>query len=292
MELLNIIPLGITSYGWSAILIFALSLVLTYLIGQRRVQSGKAGLGCVVAGYTFLVVFIIMVFAVTITMGVGSSIYSTSKLIANGKRYQAEVVSYTSHESFDSDSRTTTTMYTPVVTFTTSSGKLVEHTFSYSSSSRPTVGDYIPVYYDEEINDAVSFGFGGIALFIGSLLMMVIMVFLFLGIVLYALNYDMSWYLGVVKYVGLNFFIPIIMILFDGLLVYGLFYGEEVPWFVSGILVFFILVLTMGIWGYIKMIRTSNIEWVRTGTGSWSGVAVPKEPEANENKDTWIKRND
>ncbi len=167
---------------------------------------------------------------------------------------------------------------------------LVAHTLSYSSSSQPTIGATVTVYYDETSKDSVSFGFGTLALFFGALLMMVVLVFAFWGILLYAMNYKMEYYLNVIKYIGLPFFIPIVMILFDGLLIYALFYGNEVPLFVSGILVFFILMLTLGIWGYIKMIRTHDMVWKKTGPTSWAANPVPKKTK-KEKASTWIKRN-
>lgn len=289
MTAFTAIFMGLSLYGWSGILAVLFGLWLAYQIGQRRLRAGKEGLGCLGFGYVFLVVTILMVFAISLTIGVGSSLYKSTKLLMNGQRYEAKVISYSSYESYDSDAGTTTTMFTPTVEFTTSSGNSIQHTLSYSSSSKPTIGDDVTVYYDEVSQKGMSFGFGAIALFFGALLMMVILVFAFLGILLYAMNYDMSYYKKVVQYLGLTFLIPLIMILFDGLLVYALFYGNKVPWFVSGLIVFFILMLTLGIWGYIKMIRTSDMVWEKTGPGSWAANPVPKKVKHVKGS-SWIKR--
>ncbi|MDH6599760.1 hypothetical protein M2306_000454 [Myroides gitamensis] len=290
MILFSMIFLSLTLYGWSGVLALLFGLWLTYKIGQRRLHAGKGGLGCLGFGYVFLVVTIVMVFAISITIGMGSSLYKTTQLVVNGQRYEAKVISYSSYESHDADAGTTTTMFTPTVEFTTLSGVLVAHTLSYSSSSQPTIEATVTVYYDETSKDSVSFGFGTFALFFGTLLMMVVLVFALWGILLYAMNYKMEYYLNVIKYIGLTFFIPIVMVLFDGLLIYALFYGNEVPLFVSGILVFFILMLTLGIWGYIKMIRTHDMVWKKTGPTSWAANPVPKKTK-KEKASTWIKRN-
>lgn len=288
MAVFTVIFLGLTLYGWSGILAVLFGFWLTYQIGQRRLRAGKGGLGCLGLGYVFLVVTILMVFAISMTIGVGTSLYKSTQLVINGQRYQAKVISYSSYESHDSDAGTTTTMFTPTVEFITSSGTPIQHTLSYSSSSKPSIGDRVTVYYDEVSQKGMSFGFGAIALFFGALIMMVILVFAFWGVLCYAMNYDMAYYKKVVQYLGLTFLIPLIMILFDGLLVYALFYGNKVPWFVSGLIVFFIFMLTLGIWGYIKMIRTSDMVWEKTGPGSWGANPVPK--KVKQVKDSWIKR--
>lgn len=289
MAVFTVIFLGLTLYGWSGILAVLFGLWLTYQIGQRRLRAGKGGLGCLRFGYVFLVVTILMIFAISMTVGVGTSLYKSTKLLMNGQRYEAKVISYTSYESHDSDAGTTTTMFTPTVEFTTSSGNPIQHTLSYSSSSKPTIGDPVTVYYDEVSQKGMSVGFGAIALFFGALIMIIILVFAFWGVLCYAMNYNMTYYIKVVQYLGLNFFVPLLMILFDGLLIYALFYGNEVPWFVSGILVFFILMLTAGIWGYIKMIRTSDMVWEKTGPGQWSAISVPKKTKQAKDS-SWIKR--
>lgn len=287
MVLFSVISLALTPYGWGGIVALVIGLLLTYMIGQRRVSEGKGNLGCLGFGYVFLVITILMTFALSITWGIGSSIYKTITIVSNGQRYEAKITSFSSYESYDSDTGNYTTMYTPTVSFVTSSDEKVTHTLSYASSSRPDIGNSMVVYYNPILKDSVSFGFGTWALFIGALIMATVFLFAFWGVLLYAMNYKMDKYFTKLKFIGIHFFIPFIMILFDGLLLYALLYGNEVPIYVSGILVFFILVLTLGIWGYIKMIRSSDIVWTKTGPGKWGGHAVPKMPKKN----SWIKRN-
>ena len=289
MLLFHRVPLALTTYGWSGVVALLVGLLLTYKIGQRRVQSGKESLGCLGFGYVFLVVSILMVFAIGSAIGVGSSIYKSTQLLLHGQRYPAKVISYTTYESHDSDAGTTTTMFTPTLEFTTASGQLVEHTVSYSSSSKPTIGEFVTVYYDEVTQKGMSFGFGALALFVGALIFMVTLVFVFWGVLLYAMNYDMTNYFHRAKFIGVTFFIPLLMILFDGLLIYALFYGNKVPFFVTALLVFFILVLSLAIWGYIKMIFTHDIAWEQTGPNSWGGHPVPKKKKKEIGG--WMKRN-
>lgn len=291
MLLFHGIPLALTAYSWSGIVALFLGLLLTYKIGQRRVQSGKESLRYLGFGYVFLVVTILMIFAIGSAIGVGSSLYKSTKLFIHGARYQAKVVSYTSYESHDSDAGTTTTMFTPTLEFTTTSGQLVEHTISYSSSSKPTIGELVTVYYDEVTQKGVSFGFGALALFVGALIFMIALVFAFWSVLLYALNYDMTNYFHRAKFIGVTFFIPLLMILFDGLLIYALFYGNKVPVYVMALLVFFILVLSLAILGYIKMIFTHDIAWEQTGPASWGGHPVPEKTKKQQEKGGWMKRN-
>lgn len=291
MMLFHGVPLALTTYGWTGIVALLVGLLLTYKIGQRRVQSGKESLGFLGFGYVFLVVTILMVFAIGSAIGVGSSLYKSTQLLLHGQRYPAKVISYTSYESHDSDAGTTTTMFTPTLEFTTTSGQLVKHTVSYSSSSKPTIGEFVTVYYDEVTQKGMSFGFRALALLFGSLIFMVTLAFAFWGVLLYAMNYNMTNYFHRAKFIGVTFFIPLLMILFDGLLIYALFYGNKVPFFVTALLVFFILVLSLAIWGYIKMILTHDVAWEQTGPNSWGGHPVPKKTKKQQEKGGWMKRN-
>ncbi len=62
------------------------------------------------------------------------------------------------------------------------------------------------------------------------------------------------------------------MIGFDALLTYAIFHGNEVPIWVSGLLVFFILMLTLGIWAYLKMIISKGTPVMRkVAPNKWEG---------------------
>lgn len=67
------------------------------------------------------------------------------------------------------------------------------------------------------------------------------------------------------------------MVLFEGVMIYALFNGEDKPIWVYVVLVFFIVVLAMGIWGYMRSIAANKItntakhekgkQWVGTKKG-------------------------
>lgn len=48
------------------------------------------------------------------------------------------------------------------------------------------------------------------------------------------------------------------MIGFNALLIYGIFYGNDVPVWVTIMLMFFVFMLTLGVMGYLKMIFTKD----------------------------------
>ena len=80
------------------------------------------------------------------------------------------------------------------------------------------------------------------------------------------------------------------MIGFEALLIYAFLYGNEVPTFASAILVFFIIVLGLSIWAYLKMtfFSKAKLKWEKTGTGSWSADWVQEDDE--ENKDQLVEK--
>ncbi|MFD0701402.1 DUF3592 domain-containing protein, partial [Myroides pelagicus] len=177
----------LTSFGWGVILTILFSFWVTYKIGQRQLNAGKGGMGCLGFGYTFLVVVCVIGMSLGGVIGIGSSIYTKAKVLMNGASYTSKVVNYTSYDSYDSDSGSYTTMYTAVVEFTTNEGDVVTYSPSYSSSSKPTIGSYIKVFYDGSTNKAMDFSVGSIVLFIGSLLLMTVLLFVFFGILLFAI---------------------------------------------------------------------------------------------------------
>lgn len=289
---MSYLPLVFTLYSGARILILLFSLWLTFkmttVIGKRNVIEGRGRINRFRVVYVFIVVYFLLGLALGLILALSSKIYADATFFVQGDYYNAKVVSYDSHQS--RASRSSQTMYTPVVEFQTRAGENVLHKLSYSTSTKPQLGDRISLFYKEKTNEAVSFGFITTLLFLGSCLLLVFLLYLLWGALLYATDAEMQRYNRVIKFVGLCIIIPAIMIFFEGLLIYALFYGNKVPWYVSLILVLFILILMFGIWGYIKMIMSNDIKWVRTGRGSWSGVAVPKESAADKKRNTLIKR--
>ena len=82
----------------------------------------------------------------------------------------------------------------------------------------------------------------------------------------------MEGYKTVVSKIGFVFFIPFLMIGFNALLMYGIFFGNSVPGFVTALLVFFSLALTLATWGYFKTIIVKGEPTMRrVGHNRWVG---------------------
>lgn len=284
MELLFIFyPLAITSYGYAIILGLLYCFWLTFRIGKRIKESKGTSLGCFGFGYVFLVVGCIATFALAGLLVLGDTVYDKTRTFTKGHKYEAVYYDYTSYESYDSESGNTSTMYTPIIRFTTEEGQLMEKTLGYSSSSRPDIGSKVTVYFDSDRSDIAVLSLGIIAMSLGVTLFFSIIIFVFAGITIYAMGYSMKRYKEIASYVGINILVPFLMVLFDGLLIYVLFDGEEKPIWVNLVVGFFALVLTLSIWAYIKAVVGKEIKWVKTGTGSWSGEVVEKSDSKRDN---------
>lgn len=97
-------------------------------------------------------------------------------------------------------------------------------------------------------------------------------VFLVAGIIRYAIGRSMEGFYAIVSSVAFYFLIPVIMIGFDIMLVYAIFYGNKVPWFATALLVFFVLMLSLAIVGYLRMIFTKGKPTMRrVGPNRWEG---------------------
>lgn len=233
---------------------------LTYKILKRTYSGKNEKIGCVAAGYIYLIVVSISSLAIGGTVTLSMMLVSKVQTVSNGDKYEARVVSFTSYESRNSDDNGYTTMYTPTVHFTTRSGEVVEYELDYSSSGRPTLGDKHTVYYDDINERVTTFGLGTVALILAFGAMIAILVYLFIGMMIYAMNWSMTRYKDIGVIIGLAVILPLFMILFDGAMIYALFNGEEKPMWVNVILVFFTLVLTIAIWAYLKNIYGDGIK--------------------------------
>ncbi|EHO15117.1 DUF3592 domain-containing protein [Myroides odoratimimus] len=232
---------------------------LTYKIIKRSSRNGTKT-GCLGIGYIYLIVASISSLAIGGTVALTMMIITKTQTVYKGDKYEARVVSYTSYESRNSDDNGYTTMYTPTVHFTTRGGEVVEYELDYSSSGMPTVGDQHTVYYDETNEHVTTFGLGTVALILAFGVMIVILVYLFVGMVIYAMNWSMDRYKEIGAFLGLAIVLPLIMILFDGAMIWALFDGKDKPLWVNIILVFFSLVLTLAIWGYLKNIYGDGLK--------------------------------
>lgn len=232
---------------------------LTYRIIKRRSAEKNEKMGCMSIGYLYLIVLSISALAIGFSVMFSISVVNKIDTIRLGQKYEAIVVSFTSYEKQNSDDNGYTTMYTPTVHFTANSGDVVEYELDYSTSGLPIVGEKYTVYYDEVNERVTTFSFGGIVLIFVAFIAIAILVFVFLGMVFYAMNWSMTRYKEIGVFVGLGIVVPLIMFLFDGALIWALFNGEEKPTWVYFVLILFILGLSGGLLGYLKMIYSKGI---------------------------------
>lgn len=237
---------------------FLLTVWMTYKIIKRSRQKSKETIGCVTVGYIYVIVASISVLAIGGTMALSTMIIDRANILYSGEKHEAKIISYTRETRYSFSQNRDIIMYTPSVEFTSSDGKILVFEIDYSSNEVPQIGDRQKVYYDKVNEQVTTVGFGVIALLIGGTIMIGILVYLFVGMLFYALNRSMVRYKEVGLYIGLVIIIPLLMIAFDGVLLYTLMnsHGESI--WVSAILVFFIFVLTLSVIGYFKTILKSD----------------------------------
>lgn len=239
----------------------AVSILMVFFVIKRLGKSG-----CMTYGYAGLVIFSINLFTVFSLYFAFTTTNQVYAVLTSGEKYNAEVISYTTETHYDSDDGSSYTMDTPTVRFTTKQGETIERELDFSTSDI-TVGDTYNVNYNAETGAVITLGFNLIIKVVGSFLFLFIFTFLFIGVIMYALGYNMEGYKSLVAQIGFKFFIPLLMIGFNALLIYGIFYGNDVPVWVTLMLVFFVVMLTLGIVGYFKMMfakDTSENETVST----------------------------
>lgn len=245
----------------------AINIYITYLFRKRFNPNS----GCMAFGYFGAVIFCINLFCIFSWLFFTSSVEEVFTSFTSGDDYTAKVVSYTTEQHYDSDDGTYTDMHTPTVRFVTKEGIEVEKELDFSTSGLE-VGDTYEVNYNKENDSVITKGFTMYIKLAGSFIFCFILTFLFVGQIQYIRNKSMDKFYHILQVVGFYFFIPFLMIGFDALLIYALFNGNEIPLAITLVLLFFILVLTLGIYGYIKsMYRKGLPKMRRTGPGRWSG---------------------
>ena len=230
----------------------AITLLILYFVLRRL---GKKG--CMTAGYIGLVIFSINSLTFTSWFFMSSITIDVYSVLTSGENYTAKVVSFTSERRRDSDDGGYTTMYTPTVIFKTQKDSVLTKTLSFSTSSLE-IGDTYRVNYNTNTGKVITLGFTLVMKFIGSFIFCLIFSFLFLGILLYAFGYSMSGYKTLVSKIGFYFLIPFFMIGFTCLMIYGILFGNDVPFWVTLVLIFFSFVLVLATLGYIKMLYTKG----------------------------------
>ncbi|MDH6309135.1 hypothetical protein M2451_001706 [Dysgonomonas sp. PFB1-18] len=268
--------------SYTILTLIAFSIWMTTRINKRLERKS----GCIGFGYVSLVIFCISGFAIAITLILFTYVGENLNTFINGDKYIATITNYTSTEKEDSEGDMRT-YYTLIFSFTTNEGVEITKSSGNSSTGVPQIGEKIEVYYDVK-NDKV-FQPGAMVIIgtVGMLIMCVVLLFSFVGIIRFAFGYDMSGFWKICQKFGTIFFIPFIMIAFDALLIYALFHKKQ-PFWVEILLGFFILMLTLGCWGYIKsIVEKGPPKWKRTSETSWS--ADWEDEDEDEDEDNWDK---
>ncbi|WP_169630291.1 hypothetical protein [Flavobacterium sp. ASW18X] len=195
------------------------------------------------------------------------SVANTYVVLTSGTTYKALVIGTEySHTNGDNERR-----YAPIVEFTTENGERIKRKLNHSESEI-SVGDTYTINYNEETDMVITMGFTLVITLVGSFIFVLIFSVLFYAQIHLVLGKDVGVLKELLSKVGFNFLIPFLMIAFDALLIYALFYGNRISLFGIIILLFFILILTLAIVGYISNILNKGRPTLRrTGLGRWSG---------------------
>ena len=244
----------------------AVSLVLTYFIIKRMGKSG-----CMTYGYVALLIVCINSMAIGSMFFMYSASHDIYSVITSGENYTSTVISFTSEVHYDSDDGSSYIMYTPTVRFITKDNRIIVRELDFSTSSMD-VGDSYKVNYNAETDKVIVLGFTLAIKLVGAFIFCFIFSFLFVGIIMYAFNRDMKAYTALVSKIGFYFFVPFLMIGFNLLLIYGIFFGNTVPFWVTLLLIFFVFMLTLATFGYLKMMfLKGEPKMKQVSPGKWTG---------------------
>lgn len=255
----------ITPAGMVFLFLIAFSIWITVMVKKRMEMNS----GCLSFGYIALLIFSISTLAIGATAILVSYIGANLYTFVKGERYTAIVTDYTSEERED-DEGDLSTYYYAQLAFVTDAGKRITVEDS-SSVGEPQIGEEYTIYYNASDGKKFVWSAAFPIMTCGLLMMSSILLVAFYGIMRYALGFEMKGFWKFLQNFGSVFFIPFVMICFDLLLIYGLFHKTQPLW-VYVLLSFFILVLTLAIWGYIKMtIKKGSLKWEKRSDGSWTG---------------------
>ena len=267
----------LTPIGYAFLGIIFFSLWITQKIAKRR----DSKLGCIGFGYLALVVFCISMFAVMITYVTLEFTVKKTDMLINSKSYTAQVIDFREEQSIDSEGYPTTSYY-PILKFTTEDGQILTRTSNEADiSHKRLIGETRTVYYYEKEDLFTTIGAMTFISIIGLGVLCLVFVTLFIGIVIYGIGFPMEKYFKICSNIGFRFLIPLLMIAFDALLIYGFFYGNtSQAWYVKPILILFIVGLSLGTLGYLKMItKEGTPTFKRVSATEWEGDWEDKEEE-------------
>ena len=246
-------------------------LVVTLLMIHFFIKRLSGKKGCMTYGYIGLILFCINVFAIFSWVFMYSSTKDLYAIATSGQQYTATVISFTEEQHYDSEDNRYYTMYQPTVEFTTEAGNVIAKELDFSTSGLE-VGDTYKVNYNEANDKVITLGFTLVMKLVGSFIFCFIFTLLLVGVIKFSSGHSMESYKAFASKIGFQFFIPFLMIGFNLLLIYGIFYGNEVPLFVTGLLIFFSVMLALGTLGYLKMIFTKGEpKMKRVGVNKWAG---------------------
>lgn len=271
---INVIP------PYVSLSFLAITVILTLLFLRRSKQ-----LGC----FSFIYVWLIILALSATTLGAFAFMYTGVKqahfALSNNETYTALTID--TIESGKSDEGET--MYQPVVSFTTTSGQVIKKSLGFTTTEHGIEKTY-QVKYNEATDEMVTLGFTLWLTLIAPLIFAMVCVPIMIGLILYILGRDMEKFYSFATTFGLAFFVPFMMIIFDALLIYAFFndnggmvtttingrsssaFHETRPFWVTALLVFFIVVLSLAIVGYISQCFTKEEpKMKRIGKGKWVG---------------------
>lgn len=234
---------------------FILTVGLTYGYVSRKNKEKPSKRGCLQVLYDYMKVLSITAFSLGFTFMLIENSTTKIRIISNGIKYEGVVVSHTSELNDNNEY-----MYSPIVEFVTINNETIRHTLDYSSGGKSVNGEKYTVYYDKYTDSVTMYNSLALSLLLGGLCIVIIIDYIFIGIVLYALGKPVKRYWNVGLYIGLKLVLPIIFLLFAGGLMYGLFDNDEMPMFVRFLLVLFILGLGWASWAFFNGVSIPDKE--------------------------------
>lgn len=245
-------------YGY----IFLLTIIFSIWATYSSIKRIKKKIGCFIGGYIFLVIFSVTLFSIGITVALGTYVYGKMSIMIGGDKYASTIVDYETTYGTDDEGNTTSSTY-PVVSFVTTAGDSVTTTSTETilSHELPEIGSEYTIYYNPSNGRNTSVGAMTYIAFFGMIFMALFLFGALTFIVKFALGHNnIGDFIASVRKFAAYIFAPVAMIAFDGLLIYGLLYGNTEAGWVKGMLIFFIIMLTLGTIGYIKLLFKNSAE--------------------------------
>lgn len=263
LTLLNITLTSFINIKTILLATIVLSAWLTYKVLKRSDKNAKPG--CIGFGYFFLIFFTVTSLSVSGVVFFSKTVYNYFTL----PKYTATVIDhevYEKEESYNSNGRTsyrTVTMYRPKVKFVDNQNDTVEIYNDISSGEPKPIGSTINIGYKTGQNTAQEFSLKKLFLMCGLSVMMLILGYIVVAAIQYALGKNMQKTLKFGAKLVLQFLVPLGMITMCCLLSFALyqyFSGQkpDMPMWAVIICGFFAFVLFLSSIAYIKTIRSKN----------------------------------